>query len=209
MFGAVFGDKYTRDDYGAIMNYARIIPPAPKTNYVNIAGGNSSLDLTEALGGIAYEDGSIEFKFTLFSQEALARMKNDIHGRHMDIILEREPDFCYNGRISCTKEAQDGRLYELCLTAQVYPYKFERMEVIHTETVDGKEKEILLQNDTMPVMPTIVVEGNVCATHEGTKYRMETGEYQDPDFILHEGDNRIKISGKGSIKLAYRRGRII
>ena len=173
------------------------------------SGGNSSLDLTEALGGIAYEDGSIEFKFTLFSQEALARMKNDIHGRHMDIILEREPDFCYNGRISCTKEAQDGRLYELCLTAQVYPYKFERMEVIHTETVDGKEKEILLQNDTMPVMPTIVVEGNVCATHEGTKYRMETGEYQDPDFILHEGDNRIKISGKGSIKLAYRRGRII
>ncbi len=209
MFGAVFGDKYTREDYGAIMNYARIIPPAPKINYVDIAGGNSSLDLTEALGGIVYEDGSIEFKFTLFSREALSRMKNDIHGKRMDIILEREPDFYYNGRISCTKETQDGRLHELCLTAQVYPYKFERVESIHVETMDGKEKEILLQNDTMPVMPKIVVEGNIRIIHEGIMYKMETGEYQDPDLMLHEGDNRIKISGKGRVRFAYRKGWII
>ena len=209
MLGVVFGDKYTRDDYGAILNYARVIPPAPKTNYVDIAGGNSSLDLTEALGGIVYEDGSIEFKFTLFSRDALSRMKNDIHGKRMDIVLERESDFCYNGRISCTKEAQDGRLHELCLTAQVYPYKFERMETIYVETVDGQEKEILLQNEAMPVMPKIVVEGNIHITHEGIRYRMETGEYQDPDILLHEGDNRIKLSGKGTVRFVYRKGRII
>ena len=49
MKGAVFGDKRT-EDYGAIMNYARITPPAVKENYVDIPGGDSSLDLTETVG---------------------------------------------------------------------------------------------------------------------------------------------------------------
>ena len=52
--GAIFGNRYSRDDYGAVMNYARITPPAVKENYVDIAGGDSSIDLTEAVGGLVY-----------------------------------------------------------------------------------------------------------------------------------------------------------
>ena len=59
--GAVFGSLYPGEDFGALMNYARITPSEPKTCYVDIAGGDSALDLTEALGGISYEDGAIAF----------------------------------------------------------------------------------------------------------------------------------------------------
>ena len=82
MYGAVFGDRYSREDYGAVMNYARVVPSAVKEVYVDIDGGDSAIDLTEAVGGVAYEDAKIEFKFTLFSDEKAERMRNDLHGRH-------------------------------------------------------------------------------------------------------------------------------
>ena len=80
VYGAAFGSRRSKEDYGAIMNYARITPPAVKENYVDIAGGNSSIDLTEAVGGVAFEDGDIDFKFTLFNEDSKERMKNDLHG---------------------------------------------------------------------------------------------------------------------------------
>ncbi len=209
MLGAVFGDKYSWEDYGSIMNYARITPPVPKTNYVDIAGGNSALDLTEALGGIVYEDGDIEFKFTLFSLSDLSKMKNDIHGKRGKIVLQREADYYYDGRTTCTKQVQEGRIYELYFTARVYPYKYERFESVYVESVTGQDKEVILQNASMPVMPKIKVDGNIYLIFEGVRYSMGMGEYQHPDIILQEGDNRIRLSGNGTVKFIYRKGRLI
>lgn len=133
MKGAVFGDKYTKD-YGAIMNYARITPPAVKENYVDIPGGDSSLDLTETVGGIVYNDGLIDFKFTLFDFAQKEDMKNDLHGRRFRIILEREPDFYYDGRLSCNSESWVAGWYELFMSAKVKPYKYEIHETLHHAT---------------------------------------------------------------------------
>ena len=207
--GAVFGNRYSRDDYGAVMNYARITPPAVKENYVDIAGGNSAIDLTEAVGGLVYGDGSIEFKFTLFSAGEKDRMKNDLHGKRMKIILQRERELYYDGRVSCTKEERAGPLYELYFSARVRPYKYERRETIHVETVSGTEREILLPNDAMPVMPVILVEGSILLTFGGDTYRMDQGEYQVPEITLQEGLNRIRLSGNGKVRFTYRKGRLV
>lgn len=209
MDGAVFGRKFSRDDYNAIMNYARITPPAPKTIYVDIAGGNSVIDLTEAVGGVVFEDGNIEFKFTLFSRDAAERMKNDLHGRRMDIILQREPEYVYDGRLSVMKLDQDGRTYEMYISAKVRPYKVERQECTHIEDLDGRDKEVLLDNDVMPAMLEIKVEGDVQLTYDGSRYRLKTGEYRIPEVTLFEGLNRVRLSGTGSIKFIYRKGKLV
>lgn len=208
MYGAVFGDRYSREDYGAIMNYARVVPPAVKEVYVDIDGGDSAIDLTEAVGGIAYEDAKIEFKFTLFSAEKAEQMKGDIHGRRMEIVLEREPELFYQGRVSCTKVEQDGRLYEAYFTARVHPYKYERRESICEETVSDTEKEVLLENGRMPVMPRIEVRGNVQLSYDGIRYRMGPGTYQMPEITLREGLNRLRLSGSGRVRFSYRKGRL-
>ena len=208
MYGAVFGRRYSREDYGAVMNYARVMPPAVKEVYVDIDGGDSAIDLTEAVGGVAYEDAKIEFKFTLFSAEKAEQMKEDIHGRWLEIVLEREPEFFYQGRVSCNKVEQDGRVYEAYFTARVHPYKCERRESIHTAEVSGAEKEVLLQNDRMPVMPRIEVEGSVQLAYDGIRYRMGPGTYQMPEVTLKEGLNRIRLSGNGKVRFCYRKGRL-
>ncbi|RKJ44380.1 hypothetical protein D7X98_12675 [bacterium 1XD8-76] len=207
MYGAVFGDKHTKEDYGAVMNYVRITPPAVKENYVDIAGGNSSIDLTEAVGGVVFEDGEIDFKFTLFDAGCKEKMKNDLHGRRMKIILEREPEFYYEGRISVISEKQTGNIYELCMKAKVKPYKLDRV-MVHEEEIKG-EKEIILFSDRMPVMPLITVEGNIAVSYEGIRFALEAGVYEIPEITFQDGPNRLKVSGRGKIRLEYRKGQLI
>ncbi|MBO5208075.1 MAG: hypothetical protein J6B68_01885 [Lachnospiraceae bacterium] len=208
MNGAVFGDKFSKD-YKAIMNYARITPAAIKENYIDIAGGNSSIDLTEAVGGVVFEDGTIEFMFTLIDFDKKESMKNDLHGKRMQIILEREENFYYDGRVTCTKDEWINGHYELYFTAKVKPYKYEKRETIHIEKVNNTEKEIRLVNSRMPIMPEIKVEGNLYLTYENIRYHLTDGAYQIPEVTLYEGLNRIKVSGIGTIQLTYRKGRLI
>ncbi len=208
MHGAVFGDRRTKEDYGAVMNYARITPPAIKENYVDIAGGNSSIDLTEAVGGMAFEDGRISFKFTLFSAGSKEKLKNDLHGKKMKIVLEREPEFYYEGRVSVTSEAQIGNRYEVCIDARVKPYKMEEQVTVCDEKVNGT-KDIVLFNDRMPVMPLITVKGNVNVNYDGISFLLKTGVYEIPEITFRDGINRLKVSGSGNLRLEYRKGRLI
>jgi hypothetical protein len=208
MQGVFFNDKYS-NDYDAIMNYARITPAAIKEKYVDIAGGDSDIDLTEAVGGVAFEDGKIDFKFTFFDRQRKEQMKNDLHGRTVRIVLERDPNFYFEGRIKCTQDNQDKSLYELCFVAKVKPYKYERRETVQVEKVSGRQKELILSNSRMPVMPRIAVTGKVSLTYEGTRYNMQTGIYQAPEITLYEGHNYIKLTGEGTVKFEYRKGMLI
>ena len=208
MDGVRFGNKLSYEDYEAIMNYARILPPSVKENYVDVAGGDSSIDLTEAVGGVVYDDGEIEFKFTLKDRNKKDQMKNDLHGKRMQIVLEREPEFYYDGRIRCTKEEWNKGLYELYFSAKVKPYKYETIHKIHTEVVKVT-KEIILQNTRMPVIPQITITGSISLVYEGMKYNMDEGVYQIPEITLYEGRNIFTVSGTGSIKFQYRRGQLI
>ncbi len=209
--GAVFGREYnTRANYGAVMNYARVTPPAVKTNYVDIAGGNSSIDLTEAVGGVAYQDGQVEFKFTFPDRGGLQAMKDDLHGRRFDsIVLEREPEYYYQGRVEAVKEERRGSLWELTLAATVFPYKIEVQETEHNEEVAGKRQELLLINAVMPVMPRIAVEGNVYVKFGAYQCVLKNGEYEIPEITLHKGLNRLQVSGNGRLRFRYHKGKLI
>lgn len=208
MEGVVFGGRHS-EDYGAIMNYARITPPSVKENYVDIAGGDSDIDLTEAVGGVVFEDGQIDFKFTLFDRMKKEQMKNDLHGKRMDIMLGRDPEFHYEGRVKCTKDDQNGTLFELYFEVKVKPYKIQKRETVHIEEINNGTKEIFLINSRMPVMPAITVDGDISLFYEGTKYRMKTGTYQIPEITLYEGRSLVKLSGKGVVKFVYKKGQLI
>ncbi len=208
MQGAFFNDKYS-NDYESIMNYARITPAAVKENYVDIAGGDSDIDLTEAVGGVVFKDGQIDFKFSFFDMHKKEQMKNDLHGRKVKIILDRDPDFYYEGRIKCTKDDQNKNLYELCFVAKVKPYKHEKRETVHIENINGRQKKVILSNSRMPVIPRITVTGKVSLIYEGVRYNMQTGVYQVPEITLYEGYNYINLTGTGTVKFEYRKGQLI
>lgn len=209
MRGVFFDDIHSEEKYNAVTNYIRIIPPAVKENYVDIAGGNSSIDLTEAVGGIAFEDGTMELKFSLCNYEKKEQMKNDLHGKRMNIALDRDAGFFYDGRIKCTSDEWVKGIYELSFNARITPYKYEKQETLHHDRVDGISKYIYLPNLRMPVMPQITVEGNVGLTYDGLNFTLNTGTYRIAEVTLQSGLNKIRLSGKGMISFRYRRGQLI
>lgn len=205
MNNVVFGDIFPDEMYGAIMNYARITPPAPKTNYIEIPGTDSSIDLTEATGTVAYSDGEILFKFTLFDYEKMEQFKNDVHGRRFDIMLDREPDFVYNGRVMFNSAQMVKSFYEMEMTARINPFKYEKKDTVHVENVAGK-KEIFLRNTRRPAMPKITVTGDVAVTYGKKRFSFNPGTYQLAELTLYEGLNRMTVEGNGKIEFVYRKG---
>lgn len=207
MESVIFGEKHSVEDYKSIMNYARITTPAVKENYVDVPGGNSSLDLTEAVSGVTFSDGQISFKFTFLNKDDRSRMKNDLHGKKLKIILEREPEYYYDGRLFCRDGDYAGNIFELHIDARIAPYKQERQMTVHTEEISSA-KDIILFNDRMPSMPSITVSGNISIVYNGFSFRFTDGTYAIPELTLLDGINRLRVDGKGSLKLQYRKGKI-
>lgn len=208
LYGAIFGDKHSADDYKSIMNYARIVTPMVKENYVDVPGGNSSLDLTEAVSGVMLGDGQINLKFTFLSRRDRGRMKNDLHGKKLRIVLEEEPEYFYEGRLFCRDGDYARNLHEMYIDARVAPYKQEIQQTVHIEEVRAA-KEILLINGRMPSMPSITVTGNIVIVYNGNRFRLSEGTYAIPEITLLDGINRLQASGRGSLEIKYRKGEII
>ncbi len=209
MDGVYFNLNHSGDYYNAIMNYARITPPAVKTNYVDIPGGDSTIDLTESVGGVRLNDGCVNFKFTFKNGKKDAiRMINDIHGKRMTITLDTDNVYEMEGRVEVTKAELENALFVVEAKATVNPYKTEKRTTIHKEEV-RKKKDIILLNSRKPVIPTITVIGNIYLIYEDVRYKMGGGVYQIPEITMYQGINRFVVYGDGDISFEYRKGEII
>ncbi len=81
-----------------------VVPPEPKTTYVDLPGANGGLDYTELLTGeptFGYRKGSWEFLLIPGDQWATVyqQLCTYLHGQHHTIILQGDPNYYYTGRL--------------------------------------------------------------------------------------------------------------
>ncbi len=69
MKGIWFDDVHSYEHLNLVLSKISIPPAAAKTTYVNIPGGDGSVDLTEALGEVKFKDRNCTFTFTVFPYE--------------------------------------------------------------------------------------------------------------------------------------------
>ena len=128
-----FGDKKSYDDWGLILTkYPNIEPPEPRTYTVEVPGGNGSMDLTEAFGGVTYEDRALEFRFKAVKKRdeippLLQEIQAALHGKRMQIVLDSDPDYYYDARVTVDGYEMSGNndataLY-VDVSAVAYPFK--------------------------------------------------------------------------------------
>ena len=64
--GISFGNIHSYYDLNLILSKAEIPPAEPKENYIDLPGGNGSLDLTEVHGEVKFKDREgCKFTFTM------------------------------------------------------------------------------------------------------------------------------------------------
>ena len=208
----IFNDeKSAYDEWNIVLTKPEIPLPEPKTSTVDIKGANGLLDLSEALtGDILYNNRTIKLNFEMMDDtdfyDLISDISNYLHGRVVTVRLTKDEDYYYIGRASINNWECVKRKGIIVITVNCEPFKYAVQETIRTVNVIHETKTITLPNSRKRVCPNIEATGTVKLIIDDVEYDLVEGQQQLINFMLVEGDNIVKISGNGTVRITYRQG---
>ena len=195
------GDKLTYDDWGLFLQSFQISDPDPKTNYIDIPGGDGSIDLTEALtGAVVYHDREITASFNTNAPRASWRplmedIQNYAHGRKFAITVPDDPDHYYKGRVKIGTLIKHATNATFTLTAKVDPYKYKNDETVIQLTIDSTgTMTTTIPNSRMRVIPTFTFSAQTQIEWKNITISVDAGERTISQILLEQGDNPITFN---------------
>lgn len=211
--GMYFDNIHSYHDLNLILSAVDIPPAIPKTNYIDIPGGDGSLDLTEALGEVKYNDRECSFTFSMNPKGGLSEydfeakkteVSNALNGKHCKIILDKDDLFYYLGRCEVSEYLSDKRLRQIVVKATVHPYKFRKDFTIVEQNLSSVETVVNVKNGRRSVVPEIICTNDNTKCVFGTVEQIfSAGTHKVLDFQLKQGNNSFTVSGSGKITFKY------
>lgn len=207
MKGVRFGEYHSWDDFSLILSQKIIGTPSPKTETIDIPGGDGVLDLTEFFGETKYNNRNLSFEFSTKVPQSefmnlFSRVQNALHGQKMQIVLDDAPEWYYTGRISVSEWKAEKAVGKFTIDCDCEPYKTKLSETVVMETVDGPVS-VILTNSKRSVVPTIDITGEVQLTFGVNFYTLAAGRYDLPGVRLVNGENTILLDGAGTATFTY------
>ena len=215
MKGIIFGNYHSYDDFSLFLTGKVINLPRVKTEYVDIQGADGKLDLTEYFDEPKYENRKLTFSFETMLRgnefyELYNEIANAIHGKRLNIVLDENSYFYFNGRINVNPYKSNEKIGKVVIDCDCDPYQMESIEIRNEFTLEGLEKEIVLVNLKKKVTPRVEVttDSAITLTYGSNRDVLTSGTYTLPELMLVEGNNLLTISGTGTIAFTYRRGKL-
>ena len=210
MKGVKFGNYHSYNDFSLILSQKTIGTPSPKTETVDIPGGDGVLDLTEFFGDVRYNNRPLSFEFSTNVKqnefmELFSTIQDALHGQKMNIIIDDDTEWYYTGRITVSEWKADKNIGKLTIDCDCEPYKLKISETIVSKAVSGTLNIVLL-NSRKRVIPTITTDAEMTisfGTYSGT---FSAGTFRIPELELSEGNNTVTVTGTGNISFQYREG---
>lgn len=209
MNGISFNEVHSYHDLNLVLSEVNIPPAVPKTKFIDIRGGDGSIDLTDALCEVRFKDRPCKFTFTVFPydnfEEKKQEVSNLLNGQRKEIILDKDPDYCWTGRCSVDEYASNKKLNKIVVGAVVAPYKLKNYQ---TKIIfpAGEAVTKTLQNGRKAVIPVVTCTANATIIFNGNTYTLEPGVYRILGIELHQGGNRITVTSAGEVQFTYQEG---
>ena len=206
----IFNDeKSAYDDWNITLIKADIPLPEPKLSTVDIKGADGLLDLSEVIAGdVKYNNRTVKLSFEMMNDDdyytLISKIGNYLHGKNITFKLTNDEDYFYTGRATINSWECVNRLGKITITIDCDPFKYDVIESIYTVKLNGNSQTVTLPNKRKRVCPVIDVNGVVNLIINGVTYKLQPGEQQL--FNLTEGDNVVRFSGDGTVKITYRQG---
>lgn len=204
-----------------------INPATPKTEYVNIAGANGSLDYTEALGGVKYENITGSWEFIIAPDykwnDIYAALINDIHGQHVKVVMSYDNEYYYEGRLSLNSIKSSEQYNTITLDYNFLPIKYplstsadkdwlwdrhwgtnEKIHLVNFVVNGTKHRTFVNENvDGEEIPIRIYTTDAVVVEYRGVQYPINAGRTKE--FMLSPGNNRMIFTGTTDIRTTYER----
>lgn len=232
MLGVTIGELHTGRDLGLNWVGISISPPEVKTNYKEIPGRGAPLDLSDALTGYpVYLARDITLTFDGRTrrfedwESKYSQLLNAFHGKRLKVILDTDPGFYYEGRITVESKKDDLETDAFTISIHAEPYKREinsgcdpwlwnsfnfETGIVREYgglTVDGT-LELLVPGLSMRIVPTISCSSNMSVSYNGETYQLKAGENRISAICLGPGENILQFSGAGTVSVEYRGGEL-
>ena len=209
MQGIWFDAIHSYEDLNLILSKVNIPPATPKTNYVDIPGGDGSADLTEALGEVKFKDRECSFTFTVFPYEDFEEKKREIsnllNGKRCKITVDKDPDYYWEGRCSINEYASDNSSHQIVVGANVAPYNQKHNEP-KAVVPGGMNVSVQLWNSRKKVVPTIHCVDTTTIYFGDKTIQLQSGTWKVPDIELAEGHNVLFVASADGITITYQEG---
>lgn len=208
-----FGNYHSFNNLQLILSQKTIGTPSPKTELIDIPGGDGVLDLTEFFGEVKYNNRTLTFEFSsqvLPEQfmEQFTMVQNALHGKKMRIVLTEDPDWYYIGRISVSEWKADRNIGKLTIDCDCEPFKYKLEKTVVSKAIDGTDI-IVLTNSRKRAVPEVNIEttSGIQIVYQTTNiWDLGSGSYTLPELELTEGENTVTLNGNGTITFTWQEG---
>lgn len=209
MNGIRFDDVHSYNDLNLVLSEVNIPPATAKTNFVDIPGGDGSVDLTEALGEVKYNDRECTFTFTVFPSDDFEvkkrQVSNLLNGKRCKIIVDKDPDYYWLGRCSINEYASEKNIHKVVVGAVVSPYKLRHRQTSVTIPA-GTSVVRTLQNSRKTAIPTITCTAEATVVFNGNTFKFNVGTHKNLNIVLVEGGNTVTVTSTKAVVFNYQEG---
>lgn len=127
-----FGEKNTWDDWHLVPTSRPLFnPPNVKTQYLEVPGADSALDISMSLTGYpTYSNREGDIEFIVMNDygkwhERYTEIMEYLHGRNMKAILDDDPSYYYFGKFSVNSWVSGEHYSNITIHYNVDPYKWQ------------------------------------------------------------------------------------
>lgn len=190
--------------------------PQSQSNTIVVPGRNSPIRFTEALGRVAYQPRSFDMTFSMLGSRSeydqlVSDAVNLLAGQLCSVILSEDPTLYAVGTIeaapSYDPKTGKGTLVLSCEDGDAFLY-----HVVETLISLSGSGTATLENDYMPVVPTVTVTNETtlrwAIDGESIHKTISAGTWEIPELELRHGENTISVTSEGTTTFRYREGRL-
>lgn len=227
----IIGDINTWDDWHIAPTSRPVInPPEVKTEYVEIPGADGALDYTEVLSGIKYKNRTGSWEFVVINDYQdwnilYQTILSYIHGKRLRVVLEDDPQYYYNGRLSLNSWTSSEQYSTVTIDYVLEPYKhpadstgsfewlwndmsFDRLYVIQYGPfdVDRVKYRNIINESTEDITLSITATSDMDVFYYGEVFSLFGGIVNN-SIVIRPGDNRMSFNGNGRVTIDYSAGK--
>lgn len=238
----LYTDAHSFRDFGLYPTEKPIITtPEIQSSEIEVTGRDGTIDTTETLDGMPhYFNREGTFKFSAVGGRhtwgtIYAKLKNRLHGKVKNIIIDEEKDGYYRGRLTVEEPEYDpekGVAY-FEITANLEPFKYDFTTTVEPwlwdpfsfitgvirnySAVEVNNSSVTVYGSKIPIVPNIkVTSGSLSVTYTNADGQSKTvalsndsgGNIENtPDLILKdESPVVLQFTGSGTIQIEFQTG---